>query len=103
MSPRAVVDESPVSEFIAKMRACFAERLAAESREDKKAVEQRMESIMRAYLGRSSWDALEDAERSERAERQPPTTGRKLTRHAPSPYAGSGFDRKAAGAGPERD
>jgi hypothetical protein len=59
-----IVDEAPVSEFIAKMRACFQERLAAADDQGKRDVEGRMRDIMRQYLGRSAWQGFRAARRA---------------------------------------
>lgn len=65
---RRGVDESPLSEFVQKMRAVFARREAATTVPDKRSIEREMEALMRQYLGRSAWDAAAAAAAAEAAD-----------------------------------
>lgn len=102
---KRVVDDSPVSEFIAKMKACFEERLAVADPLDKKAVERKMEGIMREYLGRSVWDAADSAQGVPRGTtRDPIRHGRRgSVRRGGGRYREWEFDGKLAAAGKDED
>ena len=103
------VDESPISEFIAKMRECFLERLTATGDRDKRDLERKMEGIMREYLGRSAWDAAAAADEDLRD--VPRGTSRDRVCHKRRVRAGrvgarrypDGFDHKLAQAGDRSD
>jgi len=105
MANRGGVDETVISEFIAKMQACFEERLAVADPADKRAVERRMEGIMRDYHRRNAWDAMVDAEGAAGdvprgtplARRRRPRGRTSSGRYSPN------FDHKLAQAGDKDD
>lgn len=51
MSARRGVDATPYSAFVLEMRAAFREREAARTRAEKRAIQDRVEGIMRKHLG----------------------------------------------------
>lgn len=98
MRPRpATMDESPLSEFIAKMRDAHRRRLAAVALVDKRAIEREMTAFMTQYLGRNAWEAAVAAEAAAGVPRA--TQRRRMRFSPPSKYAGDGIDHKLAAAG----
>jgi hypothetical protein len=74
--PPAVVDESPLSDFVREMKALLARRMAARGQNGKAAVTQEMRRVMRQHFGRGAWQAMVDAENAEKAIRVPRDTSR---------------------------
>lgn len=96
MTPRAV-DESPLSEFIVKMRDVFRRRLEANGLGDKRALEREMEGIMREYLGRDAWDATAALNEQAAAVGEQKAVPRETT------HAEAQHDGKMLASGPEAD
>lgn len=101
------VDESPLSEFVTKMRDVFRRRLAAVEPRDQRAIEAEMQTIMRTYLGRDAWEAVQAAERDVDAALTAAgvpraTRPRRRVRPGPPSRYREGFDHKLAQAG-DRD
>ena len=104
MSRPRVLDASPLSEFITRMRDAHRRRVAAIDPADKRAIEREMTGLMRTYLGRDAWEATLAAQRgAERTADVPRATSRRRrVRPGPVSRYPDGFDHKLAAAG-DRD
>jgi len=103
MAKPRTLDDSPLSEFLTKMRDAHRRRVAAVDLADKRAIEREMTACMRQYLGRGAWEAAAAAEQEEAAQRAVPRVPRATRRRArpgvaPAKYR-EGFDHKLAQAG----
>jgi hypothetical protein len=100
MTGRRGMDESPLSDFLVKMRDAHRRRLAAVSLAEKRAIEREMHALIRK-AGEADGDAAPESDRPETP--TVPRATRRRARPGPAKYSHDGFDHKLAQAGERED